>query len=121
MAGENVTARIDGQLTDFKQLAAQIRDELREVKELVAEQGETLAGHGSKLDVLAVRMDGLKTEMRLMWGALGALVTVLGLSSPSCSLAERSTRWKSAFRDQPPGTARYNTHWRDTPGSVQGN
>ena len=25
------------------------------------------------------RMDGLKSEMRLMWGALGALVTALGL------------------------------------------
>ncbi len=79
MAGENVTARIEGQLTDFNQLAAQVRGELRELKNLIAEQGETLTHHGAKLDVLAVRMDGLKTEMRLMWGALGALVTVLGL------------------------------------------
>ena len=39
----------------------------------------TLTEHGAKLDVLATRMDGLKSEMRLMWGALGALVTVLGL------------------------------------------
>ena len=79
MAGENVAARIGGQLTDFKQLAALIRGDLRELKELVAEQGESLADHGTQLDVLALRMDGLKTEMRLMWGTLGAPVTVLGV------------------------------------------
>ena len=56
--------------------------------------------------------------MRLMWGARGTLVTVLGLVF---TLLFCSTHWKSAFRDQPPGTARYNTHWRDTPGPVQGN
>ena len=61
VAGENVVAH------------------LTRLEQLVTKQGETLAEHGAKLDVLATRMDGLKTEMRLMWGALGALVTVLGL------------------------------------------
>ena len=52
---------------------------IADLRQLVTRQGETLAEHGAKLDVLATRMDGLKTEMRLMWGALGALVTALGL------------------------------------------
>ena len=60
VAGENVVAH------------------LTRLEQLVTKQGETLAEHGAKLDVLATRMDGLKSEMRLMWGALGALVTVLG-------------------------------------------
>ena len=61
VAGENVVAH------------------LARLEQLVTKQGETLTEHGAKLDVLATRMDGLKSEMRLMWGALGALVTVLSL------------------------------------------
>ena len=62
MAGDNVVAQMGVQFSRLERLVT-VR----------------LAEHGAKLDVLAVRMDGLKRAMRLMRGALGALVTILGL------------------------------------------
>ena len=65
---DGLTERMDRQEEKLDTLAAKVDG-----------QGEVLADHGTRLEVLAVRMDGLQREMRLMWGALGALVTVLGL------------------------------------------
>lgn len=54
-------------------------EKLDALSEKVDRHGEILVDHGTRLEVLAVRMEALQREMRLMWGALGALVTVLGL------------------------------------------
>ena len=54
-------------------------EKLDALSEKVDRHGEILTDQGTRLEVLTVRMDGLQREMRLMWGALGALVTVLGL------------------------------------------
>ena len=88
MAAENLVAQLGAQMQvgfmEIKQLCS-------ENAERLAEQGRTLAEHGKKLDALtdagaerdrkletlAVRTDALKTEIRLVWGALGVLVTVL--------------------------------------------
>ena len=79
MAGENVMARIDATLTRLADDVGKLATKVDKLSEKVDRHGEILADHGTKLEVLAVRMDGLQREMRLMWGALGALVTVLGL------------------------------------------
>lgn len=88
MAAENLVAQFGAQMQlgfmEIKQLCHQNAERL-------AEHGRTLAEHGQKLDALAdagaerdrkleflaVRTDALRTEIRLVWGALGVLVTVL--------------------------------------------
>lgn len=90
MAGENVVGQVSAQLTDLSRLLSEGLNSLSERLDRLDERldrqadkldqhAEILAEHGTRLEVLAVRMDGLKTEMRLMWGALGALITVLAL------------------------------------------
>ena len=79
---DGLTARVDGLTARVDGLAERMDRQEEKLDTLAAKvdgQGETLADHGARLQVLAVRMDGLQREMRLMWGALGALVTVLGL------------------------------------------
>lgn len=81
MAAENLVA----------QFGAQMQLGFMEIKQLCHQNAERLAEHGQKLDALAdagaerdrkleflaVRADALRTEIRLVWGALGVLVTVL--------------------------------------------
>ena len=79
---DGLTARVDGLTARVDGLAERMDRQEEKLDTLAVKvdgQGETLADHGARLQVLAVRMDGLQREMRLMWGALGALVTVLGL------------------------------------------
>ena len=88
MAAENLVAQFRAEMRvgfiEIKQLCNENADRL-------ADHGRTLAEHGRKLDALAeagaerdrklefltVRTDALRTEIRLVWGALGILVTVL--------------------------------------------
>ena len=88
MAAENLVAQFRAEMRvgflEIKQLC-------NENAERLAEHGRTLAEHGKKLDALAeagadrdrkleflaVRTDALRTEIRLVWGALGILATVL--------------------------------------------
>ena len=103
MAAENLVAQLGAEMRvgflEVKQLCRENADRLaehgRETAERFAEHSretaERFAEHGRKLDALAeagaerdrkleflaVRTDALRTEIRLVWGALGILVTVL--------------------------------------------
>ena len=68
-------------------VAAQVQPLAVEMRQLFREQGQAIAKQERRLDSLeadvrglketvSVKMDALKVEMRLMWGALGVLVTV---------------------------------------------
>lgn len=79
---DRLTERVDSQGEKLDRLAERVEqqgEKLDALSEKVDRHGEILVDHGTRLEVLAVRMEALQREMRLMWGALGALVTVLGL------------------------------------------
>ena len=92
MAAENLVAQLGAEMRvgflEVKQLCRENADRLaehsRETAERFAEHGRKLdalaeagAERDRKLEFLAVRTDALRTEIRLVWGALGILVTVL--------------------------------------------
>ena len=67
-----------------RETAERLAEHSRETAERFAEHGRKLdalaeagAERDRKLEFLAVRTDALRTEIRLVWGALGILVTVL--------------------------------------------
>lgn len=84
MVAENLVAQFGAQMqVGFME----IKQHFRETSARFAEQGQRLDEHSRKLDalteqvrrleVLPARLDAMKTELRLVWGALGVLVTVL--------------------------------------------
>lgn len=88
MAAENLVAQLGAQMQvgfmEIKQLCGENAKQLAEHGRTLAEQGKKLdaladagAERDRKLEFLAVRTDALRTEIRLVWGALGILVTVL--------------------------------------------
>ncbi len=92
MAAENLVAQFRAEMRvgflEVKELCRENADRLaehsRETAERFAEHGRKLdalaeagAERDRKLEFLAVRTDALRTEIRLVWGALGILVTVL--------------------------------------------
>ena len=79
---EQQSEKLDALSDKVDRLAERVEqqgEKLDALSEKVDRHGEILTDQGTRLEVLTVRMDGLQREMRLMWGALGALVTVLGL------------------------------------------
>ena len=81
MAAENLVAQIGAQ---FQVGFMEIKQICRENAERIAEQGRKLdalaeagAARDRKIEALTARTDGLRTELRLVWGSLGLLVTVL--------------------------------------------
>ena len=77
MASESVAAQIQPVLLEIRQLARRMDERFTVVEQKLDALTARVADHDERLDVLAVRMDVLKTEMRLMWGALGILTAVL--------------------------------------------
>ena len=81
MVSESVVAHVQPMLMEMRQL-------FRENRQALAENRQALAAQERRLDSLAadvrglkeivnVKTDALKVEIRLVWGALGVLVTVL--------------------------------------------
>ena len=75
-------------LTEHSRVLAEHSRVLAEHSRVLAEHGRVLAEQGQRLESLGadvqglketvdVKLDALKTEIRLIWGALGVLVTVL--------------------------------------------
>ena len=77
MASESAAAQIHPVLLEIRQLARRMDERFTVVEQKLDALTAHVADHDKRLDVLAARMDALKTEMRLMWGALGILTTVL--------------------------------------------
>ena len=88
MAAENLVAQLGAQMQvgfmEIKQLCKENAGQLAEHGRALAEHGRKLdalaeagAERDRKLEFLAVRTGALRTEIRLVWGALGVLVTVL--------------------------------------------
>ena len=95
MVSESVAAQVQPILVEMRQLfreQGQVLTEhsrvLAEHSRVLAEHGRVLAEQGQRLESLGadvqglketvdVKLDALKTEIRLIWGALGVLVTVL--------------------------------------------
>ena len=94
MVSEAVATQVQPILVEMRQLFAEQERRFAEQRRQIAEQGRKLdaltaqvAEHGRRLDaltaevqrvneVVAVKLDGLRREMRLMWGALGISLTV---------------------------------------------
>ena len=77
MASESAAAQIHPVLLEIRQLARRMDERFTVVEQKLDALTAHVADHDKRLDVLAARMDALKTEMRLMWCALGILTTVL--------------------------------------------
>ena len=77
MASESAAAQIQPVLLEIRQLARRMDERFTVVEQKLDALTARVADHDTKLDVLAARMDALQTEMRLMWGALGILATIL--------------------------------------------
>ena len=77
MASESAAAQIQPVLLEIRQFARRMDERFTVVEQKLDALTARVADHDAKLDVLAARLDALQTEMRLMWGALGILTTVL--------------------------------------------
>ena len=87
MVSEAVATQVQPMLVEMRQLFAEQQQWFTELERRLAEQERRSAEQGHKLDALAadvqrgnevvgVKMDGLKRELRLIWGALGISLTV---------------------------------------------
>ena len=81
MAAENLVAQLGAQFQlgfiEIKQLCQENAERLAEQDRKLDALTEVVVGHDQKLEVLAIRLDAVKMELRLVWGGLGVLVTVL--------------------------------------------
>ncbi len=88
MVSQGVAAQVQPILVEMRQLFVERDRKLDTLTEIVVRQGHKLDEHDRKLDalvadvqgvkdVVGVRFDALKRELRLIWGALGVLLTVL--------------------------------------------
>ena len=76
MASESAAAQVQPVLAEIRLFTTRMDERFAAVERKLDALTEVAANHDKKLDVLAARMDALKSEMRLMWGALGILITV---------------------------------------------
>ena len=81
MVSESVAEQIQPVLMEMRQLFREQNERLDKLTEIVAQHERRLDSltadvQGLK-ETIEVKLDALKTEIRLMWGALGVLVTVL--------------------------------------------
>lgn len=88
MVSESVAAQVQPILVEMRQFFREQGQVLAEHGRVLAEHSRVLAEQGRRLESLGadvqglketvdVKLDALKTEIRLIWGALGVLVTVL--------------------------------------------
>ena len=81
MAAENVVAQFSAQLQlgfmELKQICQENAERLAEHSRKLEALAAAGAERDRKLDVLGARTDAIKMELRLVWRALGILVTVL--------------------------------------------
>ena len=95
MVSESVAAQVQPILVEMRQFFREQGQVLAEHGRVLAEHSRVLAEHSRVLaeqgrrleslgadvqglkDTVDVKLDALKTEIRLIWGALGVLVTVL--------------------------------------------
>ena len=54
-----------------------LTEAVAKLTDIVPAHGELLAEHDRKLDVIADRLDGLKAQVQILFGALALLITVL--------------------------------------------
>ncbi|MCY4626344.1 MAG: hypothetical protein OXE58_02095 [Acidobacteria bacterium] len=81
MVSESVAAQVQPILVEMRQFFREQGQVLAEHSRVLAEQGRRLDSLGADVqglkETVDVKLDALKTEIRLIWGALGVLVTVL--------------------------------------------